>query len=124
MLTEVVQFLPAFSISPWIGAILGGIVCGLGLSILFLNGASLGGANILSLYLQQKFSYDPGKTTFAFDFFVIVIGLYSIGLVRGFYSILSIIMISYIISYFKGRIASQHQPKHKTVRNTAQPSVS
>ncbi len=124
LLTEMVQLLPDFSISPWIGAIVGGIVCGFGLSILFLNGSSLGGANILSLYLQQKFKLDPGKTIFVFDFMVIVIGLFSIGLLNGFYSVLSIVMISYIISYFKGKIAAQNVVKPKVVRGSAQPSAS
>ncbi|GAE26421.1 hypothetical protein JCM9140_2478 [Halalkalibacter wakoensis JCM 9140] len=123
VITEVLQFIPSFSIIPWMGAILGGLVAGLGLSILFLNGSSLGGANILTLYLQKRFNLNPGITTFVFDFLVIFIGLFSIGLIRGLYSILSIVMISYVISFFKGRIAAKHTTKKRAVRN-AQPSVS
>ncbi|KHF39089.1 YitT family protein [Halalkalibacter okhensis] len=123
VLTEIIQVVPSFSMSPWVGAILGGIIAGFGLSILFLNGSSLGGANILTLYLQKRFNLNPGLTTFVFDFIVIFIGLFSIGLLRGFYSILSIIMISYIISYFKGRIAAKNTTKAPEIRS-AQPSVS
>ncbi|MDT8862691.1 YitT family protein [Alkalihalobacillus sp. MEB130] len=123
VLTEVIQYLPSFSMTPWVGAILGGTVAGLGLSILFLNGSSLGGANILSLYVQKRFHFNPGITTFVFDFIVIFIGLFSIGLIRGLYSILSIVMISYIISFFKGKIAAENTTKTRAVRTT-QPSAS
>ncbi|UCZ55181.1 YitT family protein [Bacillus shivajii] len=108
LMTEVIQFLPTIEINAIFGSILGGIICGFGLSFLFMNGSSLGGANILALVLQRRFHIDPGKTTFAFDFAVILTGLMSVGLLRGIYSVLSIIMISMIISYFKGKIAKKN----------------
>ncbi|MFD1638008.1 YitT family protein [Evansella tamaricis] len=112
IMSEIVQFFPSFTIHPIFGSIIGGTIAGLGLSILFMNGSSLGGANILSLFLQQRFNWNPGKTMFAFDFLVILTGLYSVGLVRGFYSVLSIFVISYIISFFKVKIAARNvRPK-------------
>ncbi|WP_096435043.1 YitT family protein [Alteribacter populi] len=117
VMTEVLQLLPPFDVNPLLGAILGGLVVGLGLSVLFLNGSSLGGANILSLFLQKRFGFDPGKSLFVFDFLVILTGLFSVGLIRGFYSILSVLMISMIISIFKGKIAQRNAPA-KTVVET------
>ncbi|TMW73425.1 YitT family protein [Alteribacter natronophilus] len=105
LMTEVMQYLPSFSLSPLTGALVGGAVIGAGLCILFLNKSSLGGANILSLVLQKRFGIDPGKTLFAFDTLVILTGLISVGLVRGLYSILSVLVISFIISLLKNRIA-------------------
>jgi uncharacterized membrane-anchored protein YitT (DUF2179 family) len=111
LMTEVMQYLPSFTIAPLAGALLGGLVIGSGLCILFLNGSSLGGANILSLVLQKRFGLDPGKTLFTFDTLVILTGLISVGLVRGLYSILSVMVISLIISLLKNRIAAKNEDR-------------
>jgi uncharacterized membrane-anchored protein YitT (DUF2179 family) len=100
------QWLPDFIIPGYVGSVLGGGLMGLGLSLLFLNGSSLGGVNVLVLYLQKRFGWDPGKLTFVADFMIVVFGTYSVGLVKGIYSVLSVLILSSIISYFKGRIAA------------------
>ncbi|MDV2684585.1 YitT family protein [Alkalihalophilus sp. As8PL] len=107
LVTGIDYFLPAFSVSVWVGAIVGGFIIGVGLSLLFMNGSSLGGANILALFLQKRWNIDPGKTTFAFDFIVVMTGFYTVGLVRGLASILSIAVIARVISYFKNEIAKR-----------------
>ncbi|MCT2537747.1 YitT family protein [Aquibacillus koreensis] len=105
------QFLPSFSVPIWLGAIVGGAIIGVGLSILFANGSSLGGANILALFLHKRYQFNPGKTTFLFDFIVVLTSLYAVGFVRGLASVLSIAVTSMVISYFKNRIAEkQEQP--------------
>jgi uncharacterized membrane-anchored protein YitT (DUF2179 family) len=100
------QWLPDFIIPGYVGAVLGGGLMGFGLSLLFLNGSSLGGVNVLVLYLQKRFGWDPGKVTFVADFMIVVFGIYSVGLEKGIYSIVSVLILSSIISYFKGRIAT------------------
>lgn len=94
-------WLPAFVIPYWSGALFGGIIIGLGLTLLFRNNASLGGSNILALFLQKRYGFDPGKANFIFDCCVVLTSLYTIGLVKGFFSIVSIAITSKIISYFK-----------------------
>ncbi|MDG5789570.1 hypothetical protein QA612_19095 [Evansella sp. AB-P1] len=66
------------------------------------------------------YKLNPGLTTFFFDFFVILTGVYSIGLLGGFYSIMSVFMISLIINIFKGKIAI----KHSTTEVSPQPQPS
>lgn len=105
LLTAIDQFLPNIIIPEWAGAILGGVLVGFGLSYLFWNGASLGGVNILVLYLQRKYGWDPGKTTFVADFVVVLTGLFSVGILKGIFSVFSVIILSSIISCFKTRIA-------------------
>jgi uncharacterized membrane-anchored protein YitT (DUF2179 family) len=105
LFTSIDQSLTDFSVPPWIGAIAGGLIIGWGLSMLFRNRASLGGANILALYLQRRWNWDPGKVNLAFDVLVVLIGIYSVGLKGGLYSIISIWISSVIISRYKHKIA-------------------
>jgi uncharacterized membrane-anchored protein YitT (DUF2179 family) len=109
VLTGFGKLVPPFSIPPFVGAIVGGAVIGVGLSMLFYHRASLGGANILALYLQRKLGWDPGKTNFAFDFVVVCLGFYSVGLWRGIASILSIAVIGWIISRCKSLFTPEAQ---------------
>lgn len=109
-LTAIDSFLPDFYLPDYLGALAGGGLVGFGLSYLFWNNASLGGVNILVLYLQQRLGWDPGKTTFVMDCTVVLSGVYSVGLLKGLYSVLSVVIISAIISYYKGRIANRNQP--------------
>jgi uncharacterized membrane-anchored protein YitT (DUF2179 family) len=107
-LTGLDQWLPDFSIPPLIGALAGGFIIGLGLALIFLNRSSLGGANILALYLQRRFGWDPGKTNFVFDFLVVASSFYSVGFWKGLYSVLSIYILAKVISLFKQQIAARN----------------
>lgn len=98
-----------FAVAPWIGATLGGGLAGLGLAILFENRSSLGGANILALYLEQKYNWNPGYTNCVFDSIVVLAGVYAAGLLRGLYSVLAVIVISSVIGYCKSRSAKRAQ---------------
>ncbi len=103
------SWLPDFILPDYIGAVLGGGLLGLGLSVLFLNRSSLGGVNVLVLYLQKKWGWNPGKVTFITDSVIVLFGVWSIGPVKGMYSILSVVILSSVIHYFKNRIALANQ---------------
>lgn len=105
LFTEVNRWLPAFNLPGYIGAVCGGILLGLGLSVLFWNGSSLGGINVLALYLQKRFNLDPGKVTLVADSLIVLSCFYSVSIENGIYSILSVAIVSFIISYYKGKIA-------------------
>jgi uncharacterized membrane-anchored protein YitT (DUF2179 family) len=106
LMTEFTPWVANLAIPVLVGSVLGGLIVGAGLILLFTNGSSLGGANILTLYLQKRFGWDPGKTTFVIDFLVVVSGIYSVGLMKGLYSILSILVLSCVISVYKNKIAA------------------
>lgn len=114
ILSSIVTYiLPPMSFHPLIGSIIGGVIIGIGTIVLFLNGSSLGGAQILSITLQKQFNWNMGKTIFIFDSMVIIIGLYSVGIIRGLYSILSVFIISYMMSTFKEKIAQRNSKSNK-----------
>jgi uncharacterized membrane-anchored protein YitT (DUF2179 family) len=96
---------PAIALPGIVASVAGGLTIGFGLILLFANQASLGGANILALFLQKRFNTNPGTVNFIFDFCVVMLSLYSVGLVKGIYSIVSIAVTSFVISYFKEKFA-------------------
>lgn len=124
LLTGIDQWLPHFSLPIWIGAMLGGLIIGIGVTILFMNGASLGGANILALYLQKRFQFNPGKINFLFDAIVVLSSIYVVGLLRGLCSILSIAVTAQVISYYKNDIANRNKAAERKETFSIHPAKS
>jgi uncharacterized membrane-anchored protein YitT (DUF2179 family) len=54
-------------VHPLFGAIIGGLLAGVGILVLFRHNASLGGFNILALYLQERLGWRAGVTLLTTD---------------------------------------------------------
>lgn len=54
-------------VSPVLAAVLGGLLCGTGMLILFRHHASLGGLNVMALFLQERLGWRAGKVQMALD---------------------------------------------------------
>jgi len=68
LLTNVLPKLVQFdALSPLFSAIMGGLLMGAGMLILFRHRASLGGFNVLVLYLQDRFGWRAGRIQMAMD---------------------------------------------------------
>jgi len=100
------MYLPQIFIPDYLAAIVGGALMGLGLSFLFWNQSSLGGINVLALYLQKDWRLDPGKVSLVMDSIIVLCYFYYVGLEKGICSIVSVIISGLIISYFKEKIAA------------------
>ncbi|ROZ78147.1 YitT family protein [Ramlibacter sp. WS9] len=61
-------------LSPVLASVLGGLLAGMGMLVLFRHRASLGGFNVLVLYLHERFGWSTGKTQMLFDAVVLVGG--------------------------------------------------
>jgi uncharacterized membrane-anchored protein YitT (DUF2179 family) len=59
-------------LSPPLAAILGGLLCGTGMLILFRHRASLGGLNVLVLYLQERLGWRAGRVQMAIDSLIVL----------------------------------------------------
>ena len=71
---EVLSFLPAMAYDPLVCALYGGVVCGLGLGIVFSTGMTTGGSDIVVRLLRRRWQDVPiGKITICFDFLVAVL---------------------------------------------------
>lgn len=118
-LSAINDILPAFTIPPLIGAIVGGLFIGAGITALFRNGASLGGATILAIYLHKKHGVNAGITNFAFDFLVVLTSLSVFSLKSGLYSALSIAVTSAFLSFYKRRKTGAKKDKQEVLSGAA-----
>lgn len=59
-------------LSPALAAVLGGLLCGAGMLIVFRHGASLGGLNIVVLYLQDRLGWRAGKVQMVMDGLIVL----------------------------------------------------
>lgn len=68
LLTNVLPTLVHFeSLDPVFSAVMGGLLMGAGMLILFRHRASLGGFNVLVLFLQERFGWRAGRIQMAMD---------------------------------------------------------
>lgn len=71
---DLFAYLPVFETESLIGAIYGGVICGLGGGIVFSSGHSTGGSDIVVRLMKKKWPYVPlGIFTTAFDVCVAIL---------------------------------------------------
>jgi uncharacterized membrane-anchored protein YitT (DUF2179 family) len=66
-------------VHPLFAAVAGGLLLGVGLLILFRHQASLGGLNILVLYLQERFGWSAGLVQLGIDGAILLISALVVG---------------------------------------------
>jgi len=71
-------FIEIGRLQPFYAAIIGGLLLGMGFLVLFRHQASLGGINILALYLQDRFGLKAGKFQLAVDVAVLIVSLLAV----------------------------------------------
>jgi uncharacterized membrane-anchored protein YitT (DUF2179 family) len=81
-------------LSAWVAAVLGGLLCGAGMLMLFRHRASLGGLNVMALYLQDKAGWSAGKVQMAFDCVIVLGGLVVADVPRVAFSILGAVVLN------------------------------
>jgi uncharacterized membrane-anchored protein YitT (DUF2179 family) len=64
-------------LSPVFSAVIGGLLMGAGMLMLFRHRASLGGFNVLVLYLQERYGWRAGRLQMALDC-AIVLGAFAV----------------------------------------------
>jgi uncharacterized membrane-anchored protein YitT (DUF2179 family) len=83
-----------------LAAVLGGLLCGTAMLILFRHGASLGGLNVLALRLHDRFGWSTGKVQFAFDSMIVLAGaVVTADLRRLGLSVLAVVAINLVLVY-------------------------
>ncbi|MNO87118.1 hypothetical protein D3C76_785340 [compost metagenome] len=78
--------------------IYGGVLCGLGYSIVFARNGSTGGMDIITMLVRKNFNnFDIGKLGFSLNMIIVVIGAIFFGLPRALYTVISIYIQSLIL---------------------------
>lgn len=73
-LIDLFAFVPFPVVEPLMGVLYGGVLCGVGLGIVFMAGTSTGGSDILVRLLKLKYRNVPiGQISMAFDVIVVVL---------------------------------------------------
>ncbi|MEO9655668.1 YitT family protein [Marinomonas sp.] len=99
-LSELMRFYIHLTIDPILSGILGGMLVGFGLIILFRHNASLGGLNILAVYLERRFGFHAGKTTLIADLGVLVAAVTVLDLSHLLYSLLAFLLLSSVVGRY------------------------
>ena len=106
LLTELFPHVMQVSyINPLFASLLGGLLLGTGCLFLARHRSSLGGATIVSLYMQNRYGVRAGKVQLAIDCVVLLLALFVVPLERVFYSVLAAVVVGVFlwISHRPGR---------------------
>lgn len=99
VLIDAFTVVPAPETEPLISALYGGVLCGVGLGIVFVSGASTGGSDIIVRLLKLRFQHVPiGTISICFDVIVAVLtGLVYWDISRALYSGVAIFVTGQVI---------------------------
>ncbi len=92
-------------VNPVYAAALGGFLIGTGLLMLFRHKASLGGLNIVSIYLQKFHGVNAGRFQMVVDILIIVGAIFVVDVMAIVYSVLGSVFLNLIlaVNHRKGR---------------------
>lgn len=86
------------SVEPWFASVGGGLLIGIGLLIVFRHQASLGGFNILVLYLQNRYGLRAGKLQMVMDSFIVIAGSWLVSPLLLAISILGAVVLNVVLT--------------------------
>ncbi|MEN3068401.1 YitT family protein [Uliginosibacterium sediminicola] len=92
------RFIDISHINPFYAAIFANAVMGLGFIVLFRHKASLGGINILALYLQERYNIRAGKVMMGVDVLIVLSSLFLVSLPLLAASICGAVVLNLIIA--------------------------
>ncbi|SRR5690554_2087522 len=85
-------------LNPLYAALMGGSLIGIGMLILFRHRSSLGGVNILVLYLQDRYGWRAGYVQLGIDGLIMLVALMTLPLERVGLSVLGAVALNLIIA--------------------------
>ncbi|KMJ52138.1 membrane protein [Vogesella sp. EB] len=90
----------AGTLNPYSTGLLGGLLLGMGLIALFRHKASVGGINILALYVQQRYGLRAGKLQFGIDLLILLASLLLCSLPQLIGSLIGAAAMSLVIGFY------------------------
>ena len=95
MLLLVTRHLPPVKIDPLLAAIYGGFIGGIAIGIMFRNGGSSGGVDVIALIMEKYFNVKSSNTVMVVDAMTVIAGLYIYGLNSVLIGLLSVYLLSF-----------------------------
>lgn len=92
------KLLQLHALTPFYVALIGGSLMGVGFIVLFRHQASLGGINILALYLQQQHGWRAGKLQMGVDVLIVLASLFAVSKLALAASILGAVVLNLAIA--------------------------
>lgn len=110
LLAVVLLFLEELHLKAWtsetiLAAIYGGILCGLGMGIVFRSGGTTGGTDLMARLLQQTTGTSVGKTLLMVDGAVVTLAAFAFELEVALYAMITIFMTTKMIDFIQEGIA-------------------
>ena len=100
LLVELTNHWLQFSLlQPAYAAVLGGILMGVGMLMLFRHRASLGGVNLLVLYLQDRFGWRAGKVQMLIDCLILLAALAVVDVQAILLSVLGAVVLNLVLAF-------------------------
>jgi uncharacterized membrane-anchored protein YitT (DUF2179 family) len=82
-----------------LAALFTGVLVGIGLGIIFRVGGTSGGVDIIARVMDRYFGWNLGRTFLLFDFTIILISIYLIGLGKAMYTLVAVFVGAKVIDY-------------------------
>ncbi len=95
-------------VNPIYCAVVGGLLMGLGMLILFRHRSSLGGFNVLCLFCQDKFGISVGKTQMVLDCSILIASCFFVSPMTIVLSVIGAVVLNVVL-------AMNHKPSRYTV---------
>ena len=110
LLSVVLLFLEGLHLKAWtnetiLAAIYGGILCGVGMGIVFRSGGTTGGTDLMARLLQQTTGTSVGKTLLMIDGVVVSLAAIAFELEVALYAMITIFMTSKMIDFIQEGMA-------------------
>ncbi|MFT8322427.1 MAG: YitT family protein [Bacillus sp. (in: firmicutes)] len=84
--------------------VIGTLIAGLGIVLVFNQNASTGGMDLIAMILNKYFSMDIGKAVLLADCSISLLAVFAFGIERGLYACFGIFLRGIIIDYFNNQL--------------------
>nr|WP_314709351.1 YitT family protein [uncultured Comamonas sp.] len=91
-------FLQLQSVQAPYAAVVGGILMGVGMLVLFRHRCSIGGLGIAALYLQQRYGWRAGYVQMGLDCIILISAFFIVDLEQALWSILAALTLNQVLS--------------------------
>ncbi|WP_028777886.1 YitT family protein [Shimazuella kribbensis] len=112
LLLSLFAFLPSVP-NAFFGGILGGILSGVGIGMVILAGGATGGTDIVSIVINQKYTWSIGTVMFLINVAIVIAGTFLFGWQKAILTVISLYVTTLVINFILKKFAkTQKKEEH------------